>query len=235
VLYSERGQHTGVNERVARPLQSIESLLDPVPGDRLSPARQILLTYLHTQITPLHGIIQSYVQRMGLASGSQVPGMALDVLQETIVEALEHADRFVAGGQSIAWLLGVALNIIKRKKVESAKRQRRELQLGSLAGQYSDITSESDLLDRLVVSSEPAPEQALEDDEQAEALLNLVSSEDQRVLRLALLEGFDGQELANRLRISPGTARMRLHRALQRLRSAWKQQNNSPQKGANNV
>jgi len=55
-------------------------------------------------------------------------------------------------------------------------------------------------------------------------MLSLVSEEDQQVLRLALLEEVKAEALAQRLGTTIGTARMRLHRALRRLRTAWDEQ-----------
>jgi DNA-directed RNA polymerase specialized sigma24 family protein len=54
-------------------------------------------------------------------------------------------------------------------------------------------------------------------------MLALVAPEDQRVLRLAILADFQRETLARELGISPVAARVRLHRALNRLRSAWQE------------
>lgn len=184
-------------------------------------SKQQLLTYLQDNTATLMRALHLYVQRAGLANGAQVPVVALEILQETVVEALAHAERYRAGSQPMAWLLGIAVNMIRRHKVASARRTKREVLLGQLARYESQPVSESDLLDQLIAEPETGPEMEIEAGEQAAELLALVSSEDQRILRLALLEGFDREELGARLGTSPGTARMRLHRALNRLRAAW--------------
>ena len=69
----------------------------------------------------------------------------------------------------------------------------------------------------------PGPEQTFESREQVQEMLALVSPDDAEVLRLALLHELDSQGLADYLGVSVGTARVRLHRALRRLRKAWKQ------------
>jgi DNA-directed RNA polymerase specialized sigma24 family protein len=63
-------------------------------------------------VASLLGIIRSYVKRMGLASGEDVSAVALEVLQEVVLEALDHAGRFNPTGQPMAWLLGIAMNVI---------------------------------------------------------------------------------------------------------------------------
>lgn len=161
--------------------------------------------------------------------------VALEILQETTIEALAHAERFDQQAQPMAWLLGIALNMIRRAKVAAAKRFQREESLGQLARRYPDIADENDLLDYLTPSSSPEFAQTVASDEQAEAWLALVSVEDQQVLRLALLDEYEHRELAEKLGTSPGAARMRLHRALGRLRTAWKTQQDNLRKGANHA
>jgi RNA polymerase sigma-70 factor (ECF subfamily) len=53
----------------------------------------------------------------------------------------------------------------------------------------------------------------------AESMLARCSNEDQTILRLAILEELDGDAVARRLGVPPGTARVRLHRAIKRLRN----------------
>ncbi|MHB8599508.1 MAG: RNA polymerase sigma factor [Ktedonobacteraceae bacterium] len=189
-----------------------------------SATKQQLLEFLSEHTAPLLGTLRTYVQRLGLVMGDEASVVALDVLQETVVEALSHADRFDATRQPMAWLLGIAVNVIKRKKVEQAKRVRRELLLGSLSARYPEVASESDMLDLLIPATVAGPEQAVEADERACEMLSLVSLDDQQVLRLAFLEDFEREALARRLGTTTGAAGMRIHRALARLRMALNEQ-----------
>ncbi len=182
-------------------------------------------------VAPLLGILRSYVKRMGLASGEEVPAAAVEVLQEVVLEALDHADRFNPAGQPIAWLLGIAINVIKRKKAELAKRSQRELSMSDLSLKQEEGLSESELFDQLMANSSAGPEQEIAANEQAELLLSLVSPEDQHVLMLAFLQGFEREALAQKLGISTGATRVRLHRALKRLRLAWSDQHLKSQEG----
>jgi len=182
-------------------------------------------------VASLLGILRSYVKRMGLASSEEVPAAAVEVLQEVVLEALDHADRFNQTGQPMAWLLGIAINVIKRKKAELAKRSQRELSMSDLSLKQEEHLSESELFDQLMANSSAGPEQEIAANEQAELLLSLVSPEDQHVLMLAFLQGFEREALAQKLGISPGATRVRLHRALKRLRLAWSDQHLKSQEG----
>src|SRR3974390_781362 len=81
----------------------------------------MIVEYIADNASSLLGIIRSYVVHMGLARGEDVTSVALEVLQQVVLEALDHADRFDSTGQPMAWLLGIAINIIKRNKAERIK------------------------------------------------------------------------------------------------------------------
>lgn len=204
------------------------------PTSTAASTKQQLAEFLTGNIPSLLGILRSYVQRMGLARGEEVAAAAVDVLQEVVVEALDHADRFNPTGQPMAWLLGIGTNVIKRKKVELARRSWRELFIGDLSLEQQEPLSEDDLFDEISVCTSAGPEEDFEANEQAMLLLSLVSPEDQQLLFLAFLYGFEREALAKKLGITPVAARVRLHRALHRLRLAWREQYLKLQEGENN-
>jgi RNA polymerase sigma factor (sigma-70 family) len=193
-----------------------------------------LIEFITDNVASLLGILRSYVRRMGLARGEEVPAVAVEVLQEVVIEALDHADRFNPMGQPMAWLLGIAINVIKRKKAELAKRSQRELSIGELSLVQEEHLSEHELFDQITADSSAEPDQEIAANEQAELLLSLVSPEDQQILMLAFLQGFEREALAKKLSISPGATRVRLHRALKRLRLAWSEQHVKSQEGESN-
>ncbi len=197
-------------------------------------SKQRIFDCIAENAAALLATLRVYVQRMGLASGEEVAAAAVEVLQEVVIEALEHADRFNSSGQPVAWLLGIAVNIIKRKKVEKAKRSRRELFIGELAHAQSEPLSDDELFDQLTACQSAGPEQDFAANEQAVLLLSLVSLEDRQLLLLAFLYGFEREALAEKFGITPVAARVRLHRALQRLRLAWREQNMKLQEGDGN-
>jgi len=197
-------------------------------------SKQRIVDFLTDNVAALLGILRSYVKRMGLARGEEVAAAAVDVLQEVVVEALDHADRFNPTGQPMAWLLGIATNIIKRKKAEIARRSRRELFIGELSTAQQEPLSEDELFDQITSCTSAGPEQDIEANEQAVMMLSLVSPEDRQLLLLAFLYGFERGALAEKLGITPVAARVRLHRALSRLRLAWREQHMKLQEGESN-
>lgn len=193
-----------------------------------------LLECIADNAPSLLGIIRSYVKRMGLASGEDIAGVGLEVFQQVVLEALDHKDRFDPTGQPMAWLLGIAVNIIKRNKTEHLKRSQRELTMSDLSLTQEEQLSESELFDQLLPYASTGPDLEIAANEQAELLLSLVSLEDQYILKLAFLEGYEREALARKLGISAGASRVRLHRALKRLRSAWGEQQRNYLGGGSN-
>lgn len=201
------------------------------PASSLSHMRSQLLSLGEEQAALLLRIIGSYVQKMGLATASEVQAVAQEVMQEAIVEALEHSNLFDPDRQLTMWLLGIALNIIRHKKAQKLRHQRREFSFDQLSRLYAEPMSENDLLDQIAPSAQLSPEQMVESDEQINDLLSLVSLDDQQILRLAFLEDVTRDALAQHLGLTAGAARVRLHRALAHLRAAWIAQQEKIQKG----
>ncbi|HLI08269.1 MAG TPA: sigma-70 family RNA polymerase sigma factor [Ktedonobacteraceae bacterium] len=193
--------------------------------------QQVLHDYLQENSASLLGTLRGYVLRMGLAAGPATQEVVWEIFQESIAEALTASGRYDRQMPLRAWLLGIAANVIRRRKVMLARRFQREELLGDLSRRYPDRPNENAVLDTLLPPVTTGPAQIVEAEEQAAALLALVSPEDQRILRLAVLEGHQHLSLARELGITPNAARVRLHRALSRLRTAWKAQQEEEQKG----
>jgi RNA polymerase sigma factor (sigma-70 family) len=193
--------------------------------------QQYLNDYLQEHSASLLSTLQSYVLRMGLAAGPMMREIVQEVFQESVVEALASIERYNPQMPLRPWFLGIAVNVIKRRKTLLARRFQREISLGQLAGQHPELPNENAILDTLLPPEISGPAQIVEENEEAFALLALVSAEDQQILRLVVLEGHQSISLAQELHTTPGAARVRLHRALSRLRVAWKAQHEEKQKG----
>jgi len=177
--------------------------------------------FIEREADSLAATLRYYVMRAGLTSDQSAETAAAELLNEVVVEALQHAERLRPDAQPTAWLLGIAANLIKRKQVERAKRQRREPLIADLYPNAPQTMSEDELFDWLIALPDSADsEQELEANDELKLLFAALSEADQQVLRMALLHGFDGKALATALGIAPGAARVRLHRALNRLRAS---------------
>ena len=185
-------------------------------------AREAMREQLRVQAVSLQGIIRAYVVRMGIVPEEQVGNVATEVFHEAVVEALAHAERFDPSRHFAAWFLGIGVTMLKRKRASLAKRYRFEVLASDLATR-SGALSDTAFFEQFAAYLSPGPEQELETREQVRELLALVSPDDAKVLELSLLHELDANAMAQQLGIAVGAARVRLHRALRRLRLAWQQ------------
>lgn len=186
-------------------------------GQSMAANRDRLRAYIAAESGRLLRTLRLYVLRAGLAEARDAHTAASELLNEVVIEALADAHRFDAARDAGAWLFGIAANLIRRKQSTAARREWREPLVGDMFP--DDGLSEEDLFDRVAAFAAPPddePDAALA----VAQLLRPLSPDDRRVLQLAILHDLDGEALAHVLAISPGAARVRLHRALRRLRDA---------------
>lgn len=199
---------------------------------------QMVSDFIRDNSTILVRTLRVFVFKAGLAKGEAVREIADELLQEMTVEALNAAHRFDNSRQPRAWLLGIAVNIIKRKLERGAiKRQNevavQDVRLGNENTLASSHLSDAEIFDHLAAIARKkicGPASALlplndlardyEANNAAEAMLARCSNEDRTILRLAILDELDGDAVALQLGVTPGTARVRLHRAIKRLRNS---------------
>lgn len=179
-------------------------------------ASALLCKFVEDNAGQLLGILRSYVRSARLVQsegvreeGNPVQRAAEELLNDVLVIALERADRFDSSRKPMAWLLGIAANVIKRKQVASAKRYERE-----------EFCSDEEMFVRMDRMASRIAEGQIEARVEAERLIAHVPEDDARVLRMYWLEGMDGNEIASALCIKPAAARQRLSRAMKRLREA---------------
>jgi RNA polymerase sigma factor (sigma-70 family) len=182
-------------------------------------ARRRVEAVIDSERSQLLKTLRFYALRAGLASSREGDTVAQELLSETVFEALRSAHRLKDDMNPHPWLLGIALNLIKRRQVEIAKRERREPLVRDLLPDSQFALSDDDLFDQLPQLVDTALDEVEAKDEIAD-MLTCVSESDSHVLKLAVAHDMNGEALAQALQISPGAARVRLHRALNRLRRA---------------
>jgi RNA polymerase sigma factor (sigma-70 family) len=168
--------------------------------------------------------LRVYVKRSTIATWDTVDDVTRSVLNDVVVEALKHEDRFDPDrGRPIAWLLGIGANVIQRRRQAISKRNHREPNLHDLMNIQQAELSVAELWEQVANLTAADPADQMQEEERLWEILGLVPEEDQHVITLAILHEMNGQELAQALHVNPGAARMRLHRALRRLQQAWQQ------------
>ncbi|QEH35344.1 ECF RNA polymerase sigma factor SigE [Aquisphaera giovannonii] len=142
---------------------------------------------------------------------------AEDLVQETLLAALQAAGRFRGEASVRTWLLGIL-----RRKIADAYRRRRasaattEADLAGPGGGPSPSPFDAGGHWRRAPARWPAPESALDDAEFWRAFDECSARLPRHLARAFLLrevEGMDPDRLRAELRVAPGNLRVRLHRA----------------------
>src|SRR6185295_3392863 len=132
-------------------------------------------------------------------------------------EALETAGRLKPDIHPRPWLLGIAANLIKRQQAKRTKLEQREPLMRDLYAHTQDSLSDEELFDQLPVLNDTSLAD-VEVNEEISTLLSGLSQGEIHILRLAILYDMDGESLGTALGVTTNAARVRLHRALNRLR-----------------
>jgi RNA polymerase sigma factor (sigma-70 family) len=200
---------------------------NPLHNDDSVWKRQLLAEAIEDHWSDLLVGIQIYVKRFGLAEDrSSIEKLSQEVLQDTVITALQSSGNYDPSRPARPWLLGVALNQIRRLR-RTQYRERRYItpvadtpQVQVLQQSDHGELTEDEMFALLCQSAEqPGPHSRLTLDE----ILCLVKESDKQILKLAFVGGLRGKSLAAELGISEGAAYVRLSRSVARLREAYLQ------------
>ncbi len=221
----------------------------------LATNRNRLRQFLEAESAELARTLRVYAWRAGLPADENAVG---DLLGQTVVEALNHAERYDPARPPRAWLLGIAANLVRREQAAAARLNAREPLAADLAPE-NRLLSEEEIFERLALlapgegslagaaglagggtrdGEDAAGEAGAAGDEdktlrqRLQAAISQLAPADQLVLHLFSEGGLSGERLGRALGISPGAARVRLHRALNRLRQRMPAE---PDAGGSNV
>lgn len=170
----------------------------------------ILKRYVADHSGDLARTLRMYAVRMGVADHA---GIADDLLSETVSVVLECADRFDPDATPRPWILGIGLNIIRRRYAELQRRDRREPLAGDLE------TDEEALFDRLQMIGEGMSADDPNFDPDLSTILDSALPDDRRLLETMIATDMNYDLAAVRIGITPGALRVRLHRAIRRIRT----------------
>jgi len=190
--------------------------------DSLAENRKRLIQFLDAEVDSLTGILRVYVLRAGLTGGEDTTG---ELLNSVVVEALTHAGRYDPARPPRAWLLGIAANLVRRRQAEMAHLNQREPLAGDLVDGRQAGLGEDELFELLAARAADITSQEMhgeiEERDRLTSALRLLSVDERRIIRLFAQCNLDGDAMADALHVSPGTARVRLHRVLAHLRRVW--------------
>jgi len=180
--------------------------------------RALLASIIEQEWQNLLPGIRVYVKKFDLADHfSTIDATARAVLQDTVVTALANSDNYDLRRLPLPWLLGIAINHIRRRRRDRG----RIVAIADVEPPQKDRGSRSLTSDEVFDLLQYAGNKSGSNRYTAEEILSLVEEDDRKVLALAFIEGLRGKALAARLGISEGAAWARTSRSLSRLRKAY--------------
>lgn len=134
--------------------------------------------------------------------------LAEDLTQETFARAFGALDRYDGHVPLIAWLRGIATNLVRKHWRKQKRGERAMGNLREIAARLRDRTPE----DTVLVSQRA---------QLLRSALELVSESHREAYMLMDVEGLGAHEAGERLGISPGNVRVRASRARTKIREVF--------------
>ncbi len=178
--------------------------------------RTMLVAFIEQESEDLFAILRSYVIRMGLAPPMMAEQLTEELMNQVVIEALQSADRFDPARRPMPWLLGIGINLIRQQLRQHARS--REIPARDLFAATQAGLSDDELFERFGALVEANPAGQIEQDSWIADTLAQLTEDDRQIIQLAILNDLDSSAIAHQLGITPGAARVRLHRAIKRLR-----------------
>ena len=178
-----------------------------------------LKDYIANHQAELKRIIRQYVLKFGLAHGNATESVTDDVMSSVTTEALNHVDRLQTVDNPLPWLLGIAVNVIRRERDKKSRLEQREPLIHDLFP--TSTLNEYELIDQFIGIASESDTKRLEQHETLSAIFKQLNDDESELLKLAILYDLDSPQIAHKLGISAGAVRVRLHRTLKKVRHFW--------------
>lgn len=207
---------TGMIQHECADKQTAEFLrqrVKPVTTD--AHKRALIAEAIKLHVNKLFRTICVYARKAGLGQGEELQTVATECMSEVVERALRHADRYDPNRQAIAWLLGIASNVVLQEKHKRLKQKRREPFLQDMIAD-NDNQQRGDWLAKLLPST--GIEQDILARDHFEKLIMQAPESERELLYKSLIEQHSAKELATHFGSTPGAIRVRLFRVLKRLR-----------------
>jgi RNA polymerase sigma factor (sigma-70 family) len=207
-------------------------LIPSIISSQTISAREILSREIEMRYSDLRTSVQVMVARSGFVEGEvKIIDTADELLHDTIETALRAADRFDPTRSVYSWLLGIAVNKLKEMRRDARYEKKRVQVFEDAEPNSNDSVEQSTIegsedataderIDAVLYGS--TNRSRLEDQtSDLDEMLSLVKEGEREILRLAIVEGMSGADLAATFGIQEGAAYMRLARAQEHLREKY--------------
>jgi RNA polymerase sigma factor (sigma-70 family) len=159
--------------------------------------------------------LRMYILNWGLAAGAAVEDETDRLLSDVVYEALQHQHRYDASRSPLAWLLGIGVNLIRRRLASPTTR--REIVISDLYTADS-LMSPEEIIERYLPGVQDQRLERLEDSDSWNERLGTLSDIDRAIVNGKYQDEQSAKDIAADLGMKPAAIRKRLSRILQYLR-----------------
>ncbi|HLW66662.1 MAG TPA: sigma-70 family RNA polymerase sigma factor [Gemmataceae bacterium] len=142
----------------------------------------------------------------------EIDGIVQETINETWIRAVRNEHRYDSSRPALPWLLAIATNVLLERRRANFRDGRQQSE--------TDLSAGDELLENMLSGSDTQAD-TNSDRLAVRAILAKLPAETRSLLEARFMQGLDGPDLAERLGISHGAARVRLCRALQQFRKLW--------------
>jgi RNA polymerase sigma factor (sigma-70 family) len=182
--------------------------------------RAVLERFLAQEHTDLLRVLKTYARKIYSTPGEREEN-ARELLTQTAKVLLEKAPEFDLTQSPRPFFMRIASNIIKQMIEERGKSFQRHISVDSTR----DIEREgefTDLWERLAISGRPGndPAKTTVGELWVAETLSHLSESDRKLIEMSVINTMSGEEIAEILGINHGAVRVRISRAMEKLRKA---------------
>lgn len=187
----------------------------PCVGERMAidTEESQLRQFIKTEHELIKRHLRMYVLNWGIAHGDAVDDEVDKLLSDLVYEALRSHHRYDASRPPLAWLLGISVNLIRRRIANRANH--REITVSDLC---SENMSPDEIFERYLVGTQDCNLEHLENNESWDARLAPFSETDRAIMNGKYRDALTTTEIAAQHNMKPATVRKRISRIMHQLR-----------------
>lgn len=173
-----------------------------------------LRQFIKTENKLLKRHLRLYILNWGIAHGDAVDDEVDKLLSDVVYEALRCHHRYDASRPPLAWLLGIAVNLIRRRI--SNRSNHREITVSDLSPE--NCMSPDEIFERYSLGVKDPNLERLENQESWNERLAPLSETDRAIMNGKFRDTLTAKEIATQQNMKPDAIRKRLSRIMQKLR-----------------
>ena len=201
-----------------------KSARSPLNEEQVEEKKRLLNEYLVRHQHDLLISIGVYARQAGVGrTRESIAEKAVEIFQDTVVEALKYAYSYDPTLATRSWLLKIALHLVAKKQKQAAQERAIMLPVGDVPAVQKALQEAAELSEdeMFAIASDCGALYRRNRAYSTREILSVTNDKERHALRLRYVEGLEAIEIAASLGVSEGNAQTILCRARKRVRQAF--------------